>query len=113
MTSLESVVAAVATMHGIPAVPGLTSFYPGKRNSEYINLVSKFCPFLGLWYPFASGLQAGGDGGTQESPSCNNGKTSSGNNDDQSTSINSLEQPLDLSSKSSSGNSFDQKNVFK
>lgn len=29
MTSLESVVAAVASMHGLPAVAGLTSLYPG------------------------------------------------------------------------------------
>lgn len=30
MTSLESVVAAVASMHGLPSATGLSSLYPGK-----------------------------------------------------------------------------------
>lgn len=97
MTSLESVVAAVASMHGIPAVPGLSSFYPG------------------LWYPFANSLQSGGaeGGGTSgDSASSNNGKMTSGGGDDHVVGGN-LEQPLDLSAKSSSTSGVDQKNIFK
>lgn len=97
MTSLESVVAAVASMHGIPAVPGLSSFYPG------------------LWYPFANSLQSGvggavdGGGTSGDSASSNNGK---GGGDEQVVGGN-LEQPLDLSAKSSSASGVDQKNIFK
>lgn len=38
MTSLESVVAAVASMHGLPVGSGLSSLYPGKLLG---NLASK------------------------------------------------------------------------
>lgn len=65
---------------------------------------------VGLWYPFAN---VQGDGG--DSSSSANGKLSSvtNNNNDEPLGAMNPDQPLDLSAKTSSTGSVDQKNIFK
>lgn len=113
MTSLESVVAqyaAVASMHGLPAVPGLAQFYPGKMGvvRSFSHWTTNTCLDLsGLWYSpsFSQNLQENAESSSNAKPANNEGASP----------VPNAEQPLDLSAKSSSSSSssLDQKNIFK
>lgn len=121
MTSLESVMAAVASMNGLQTVPGISPFYSSSEANEPLhkigpqNLIGDFS--ADLWYPLGHNLQQdgggssgrGGDGGGASGGDTNNVKASTSEN---SPSANA-EQPLDLSAKSSSSSTLDQKNIFK
>ncbi|XP_059610169.1 mushroom body large-type Kenyon cell-specific protein 1 [Phlebotomus argentipes] len=108
MTSLESMaaqLAAVASLQGLPTMPGLAQFYPGLWYQQF----SQHMPHAG----------AGGNAGDMlASGSSTSGATTSPTikpSNSPSETITNSEQPLDLSAKSSlsSSTALDPKHIFK
>uniref|UniRef100_A0A1L8DDD3 Putative mushroom body large-type kenyon cell-specific protein 1 n=1 Tax=Nyssomyia neivai TaxID=330878 RepID=A0A1L8DDD3_9DIPT len=106
MTSLESMaaqLAAVASLQGLPTMPGLANFYPGLWYQQF----SQHMPHTG---------SSGNSGDMLASGSSASGATTSPTikpSSSPSETITNSEQPLDLSAKSSSSVSLDPKHIFK